>query len=348
MDDSPPRCGEARGGERPGVEPAIGCAPQPGRATVPSSKDYGNALISRRSFLSGAFGGAAYAYIRPGRLAKIALPRSGARLVNDTSPATGTNPVTGELVPDLVISAEREADLVLLDFAFFGFELKPGTPPAIAPTNSGNVVLVQFAPQAVGEGIYFWDGDDLPVDPPPVLSDLSGPSRLCFNLTMSQTIPLPTMTVADLLDWTGWSLVVPPVAQVNGPTSILGDSASGGPIPVPAAPGALETAIEFPYALFLAPAVYVSGEPLDGFTTGFASRSEPLVSPAGVVDLWSTSLVGSKALSLLDQNAPPYVPPVSAVWSVDYDPLIVSSGPPITVPDDTPEQYIEYINETIQ
>jgi hypothetical protein len=38
---------------------------------------------------------------------------------------------------------------------------------------------------------------------------------------------------------------------------------------------------------------------------------------------------------------------VSAVWSDDYNPLTVTSGPPIVVPDDTPEEYIEYVNEVI-
>jgi hypothetical protein len=302
-------------------------------------------MITRRAFVGGAMGLSAFAYLRPGRLVKVAMPRA-VRLVDDTSPGTGINPVTGGLTPDLVISAEREADLVLLDFAFFGFTLQPGTPPTIVPTTPDNTVVVQFAPQAIGEGIYFWAGDDLQVDPPPVLSDLSGPSRLCFNLTMSQTVPLPTMTVADLLDWSGWALVVPPVAQVNGPTLILGGGGGGGlAIPVPAAPGPLETSIEFPYAVFLAPTVYASGLPIDGFTTGFAGRLEPLVSPAGVVDLWSSSLVGASTPDLLDQV--PYVPQVSAVWADDYDPLTITAGPPIVVADDTPEEYIEYVNEVI-
>jgi hypothetical protein len=242
----------------------------------------------------------------------------------DVSPAVSRKPR-----PDLVISAERGDDLVLLDFLFYGFELAPGNPPAITPTSTDNVLVVQFPPQAIAEGVYQWNSSDLAVDPPPILSDLSGPSRLCFNIPLSQAIPLPTMTVADLLNWSAWSLLVPAVAQVHGPSLVL--DRRGTPPPVPTAPGDLETAIEFPYALFIAPTVYASGNPEFGFSTGFTSRATPLVSPTGVVDLWSASLTGSPDQIPLEAPSS-YVPSVSAVWARDYDATLSA----------TPETNINY------
>jgi hypothetical protein len=212
------------------------------------------------------------------RTSAVTTPETTAASAPEISPA-----VTRKPKPDLVISAERGDDLVLLDFLFYGFELAPGNPPAITPTSTDNLLVIQMPPQAIAEGVYSWNSSDLHVDPPPILSDLSGPSRLCFRLASGQAIPLPTMTVADLLDWSGWNLVVPAVAQVHGPSLVL--DRRGPPPPVPTAPGDLETAIEFPYALFLAPTVYASGNPEFGFSTGFTSRATPLVSPAGVVDL---------------------------------------------------------------
>src|ERR1700739_4475299 len=69
----------------------------------------------------------------------------------DVSPAVIRNPV-----PDLVISAERGDDLLLLDFLFYGFELAAGNPPAITPASADNVLVVQFPPQAIAEGVYPW------------------------------------------------------------------------------------------------------------------------------------------------------------------------------------------------
>jgi hypothetical protein len=119
-------------------------------------------------------------------------------------------------------------------------------------------------------------------------------------------------------------------------------------IPTPAEPGPFETAIEFPYALFLAPTVYASGLALDGFSTGFTSRSAPLVSPPtatapdGVVDLWTTTLVGGRrGIDPLEITAP-FVPQVSAVWALDYFLPAVSSTYIPPPPDVTPEHYIEY------
>lgn len=285
-------------------------------------------------------------YVGPNRLLRLAFPGvvpTGEGADAPTVSATLAG-IDGIGTPPFFITGERDTDLVLLDFAFYGFTLETGTPPTLVPGKE-NLVAVQFPPQAMAEGVYQWiDANPIPfppppppilsppilgVDPPPILSDVSGPSRLCFSVPPGHGIPLPTMTVSDLIDWRHWSLVVPPVAQVPIP-----------PRSSPIEPDEFQTAIEFPYALFLAPTTYASGP--HAFTTGFAGRRQPLVSPAGVVDLWSASLVGSQP------GSPSYVPKITAVWAVDYVPNIVTSsvldGPDSTggVPSDTPETNINY------
>jgi hypothetical protein len=232
-------------------------------------------------------------------------------------------------VPDLVISVERDTDLLQLDFSFFGFAVDArSVPRAIVANAPDSVVTVQFPPQAIAEANYFWNGDDLPVDPPPVLSDLAGPSRLCFSFAEGASIPLPNMTQQDLLDWSGWALAVPPVAQVQ--------SNQKGRFPTPRPPLPQETVIEFPYALYLAPTVFFNTGPvITGFSTEFVSRKNPLQSPNGVVDLWSTSLSGGLLGPQFPQLGTPeeFVPQVSAVWAADNAELS---------PDATPEFQIQY------
>jgi hypothetical protein len=306
--------------------------------------------LTRRIFLGGVAGASAWMYFRPNRLLKAAFPdeeQPNAVVGRGTTPVTPITVARNPNEPDITISVERGTDLVLLDFAFYSCEVQVGSAPAIVPTAAGAAIVVQFPPQAIAEGAYPWSASSvaLEVDPPPILSALSGPSRLVFSLPLGQSIPLPTMTVADLLDWSGWKLLVPAVAQVSGPSRVIispageearAPAAASGP-PVPTEPTELETAIEFPYALFLAPTVYASGLVLDGFTTGFSTRAAPLVSSAGVVDLWSASLVGGRVVSLAGEA--PYVPAVSAVWADDYasSPLV---GPPANA---TPETNILYL-----
>jgi hypothetical protein len=315
--------------------------PRPARPEGPNGP-----AISRRVFLGGVAGASAWVYFRPNRLFRQAFPQAGPDAVvgRTTTPVTVTVPFNPNQ-PEITISVERDTDLVLLDFAFYSCQVQVGSSPAIVPIGKGGTIVVQFPPQAIAEGVYPWMPSVVPleVDPPPILSDLSGPSRLVFSLPLGASIPLPTMTVADLLDWSGWALLVPPVAQVHGPTRLIinpeGEpetpATTTGP-PLPTEPTEFETAIEFPYALFLAPTVYASGLPLDGFTTAFATRTAPLVSSAGVVDLWSASLVGSRVAPLEGEAA--YVPNVSAVWADDYGPP--RSGPPPA--NATPETNISY------
>ncbi len=315
------------------AEPPVDRPDRPGEP--PEESRRGGPELSRRAFLGGAAGAAGLAALGPfGPMRLLRRARPLDDIINPIVPIG-----VGNGGPDLVLSVERQDDLVLLDFFFYNFSLQDGTPPTIVPNDpSNNTIVVQFPPQALAEAEYYWTQPSpghyvLPVDPPPILSDLSGTSRLCF--TTGQSIPLTTLTPTDLLDWTGWTLVVPPVAQVHGPTRLLDAAATGAAsYPYPTEPTALETAIEFPYALFLSPVVYASGLPIDGFTTEFTSRPAPLVSPAGIVDLWSTALAGAPVLELIEGAA--YVPPVSAVWASDYP------NNPQGLSDATPEDYIDY------
>jgi hypothetical protein len=243
------------------------------RAAVPDERGG----LTRRQFLTlmGA-GGAAVGIMSQGQLLRHA--RRVAVLTTDAAPPVGLPPAGW----DLFIAAERDVDLVMLDFFFYGFAVQPGSPPAITPTRTDNKVLVRFPPQAIGEAVYSMvdSSGKLLVDVPPILSDVAGPTRLVFSLGPSQSIPLPTMTATDLLDWSHWNLAVPPVASVDTIDRVQS------PFQV-AAPGALQTQIECPYALYLSPT------DLGAFT----SRHEPLtIDDSGfhdvVTDCWGTVLDG--------------------------------------------------------
>lgn len=232
--------------------------------------------------------------------------------------------------PDLTIAAERDFDLVLLDFSFYGFEVKTTSdPPAIVPTTQSNWVVVQFPPQSIAEAAFILTKSSFLYDPPPVLSVMSGPSQLVFSLETSQSIPLPTMTVADLLDWTQWSLQVEDAAYVSSSKPPAGTS-----------PGEFQTFIECPYGLYLSPVVFEAGylgpyveTPAAStgdikitihrsVTTQFVNRIEPLL--AGPLlrfsECWYTELRSTlKTVPAFPPDKPSVavIPLVSAVWTAD-------------------------------
>lgn len=276
--------------------------------------------FSRRGFLGGAAGVAAAVAALRFRAPSLAarLQAEHARLLADPHSSVEIP----KYAPDLELSIERDTDLVLLDFAFYGFKVSPNTTPKYLEAARGNAIVVQFPPQAIGEAAYFNDttSGPLPTDPAPVLSVMSGPSRLSFSVPEGHKIPLRTMTAADLLDWTDWTLNVAPGAKTGVGTGI----------PFPIEPkdsyttGPPETSVECPYALFLSPVVDVESDTTRR-QTQFFSRSEPLTT-ANVTDCWSALLTAK-------------LPQVAAVWSRDYD------GPPVEVaPELTPEQYIKYVS----
>ena len=167
------------------------------------------ARFSRRGFLGGTAGLAAtVASLRLRSPALAArLEAEGAHLAAAPERAVEVP----NLVPSLELSVERATDLVLLDFQFYGFKVATATKPRYLAAGANNVIVVQFPPQAIGEAAYFNDTSSgpLPTDPAPVLSVVSGPSRISFSLPPGGKIPLPTMTAADLLDWSGWYVNAP-------------------------------------------------------------------------------------------------------------------------------------------
>jgi len=262
--------------------------------------------FTRRRLLTGG-AAASLAAVLAGR------PDGPAQLLMSLARDVGGIPIPKEEPKTFTFSVEREADLVLLDITFYGFYLNSGggEVTSLVPGGSDNVVVVQFPPQAIGEASYHYIGEPWWVDPPPVLSAVAGPSRLAFTLNSGQQVDFPTMTPADLLDWSSWTLLVPEVAQVDESELERIDarsSASRSNVtpasapPKPPEPSDMVTSIEYPYALFLAPTVYTGG-PFFGFTTTFSGRKEPLVGepgPAGsfyeapqvtgVSDCWTAAL----------------------------------------------------------
>ena len=233
--------------------------------------------------------------------------------------------------PALHFSVERPDDLLLLDITFYGFTLVKGaTYPSLVATTAKTIynwigVIVQFPPQAIGEGNYIEINPTppIPFDPTPVLSQVSGPSRLAFTFNHGDKIPLPHGDLADLLNWTGWRLNVPPTAL------------TGTGLANPVKPKIYETAIECPLDMFLTPVVDGSTSAIKGyFSTKFTNRTAPFASPHQVVECWTTSL--SSIYSIITSKGlytQVLTPSVAAVWANDY---------PSNSANATDEEYIVY------
>jgi hypothetical protein len=246
--------------------------------------------------------------------------------------------------PILPITVERDADLFLADFTFYGFTVdKTSKPPSLKATAEASAdtwigVTVRLPPQAIAEGDYPYPPVSpapatLLFDPTPVLSQVSGPSVLAFTFTTGDSIPLPTMTPTDLIDWSGWDLFVPDTAVTGfGP---------GGPIPpltyydtTTDLPVTFQTAIECPIDLILAPVVDGQSLRLGGFSTQFVSKSEPFTSQAQVTECWTTSLTSVETAYINGIQHYVIPPAVAAVWANDYDEPLSDSL--------TGENYIAY------
>lgn len=310
-------------------EPAVGVFDEGGDPEAPDSGTSATkgVRVTRRGFLGGTAalaGTAAITYFATGPASLAPRPR-GTR----PSHPSRTGAHVEEVVPgsppldpsyDFKISVERDTDLCVIDFFFYNFEVgtSPFGGPAIVPTDTPNYVIIRFPPQHIAEGVYpspssSPDPTGLFCDPQPILSALSGPSQLSYSFGMDGWISLPTMTAADLLDWSGWSLNVPVVAQVPQATVFVpgtGQYAYYTAVP----PGSFDTYIEFPYALFLAPSYYnqsgVGYDP-EGFNTDVSNQLQPLTSSAGISDLF-TSRVTQTPFHLNESN--PQVG-MCAIWA---------------------------------
>lgn len=284
--------------------------------------------FSRRTFLGGAVTASLIAVSVRRDPLLVGDAAADVQLV-DVRPDTAV--IVEPASPRLSLSAERDTDLFLADFSFFGFTVdKTSTPTSLVATatqTSDNWigVVIQLPPQAIGEGDYDYppSNPSVPFDPSPVVSQVAGPSRLAFTFTTGDKIPLPTMTVADLLDWSGWDLNVPPTAQAgSGYESAI-------------EPTAIQSAIECPLALFLAPVVDDESRIIvERFTTQFENRTVPFVSSQQVTECWTTSLTSTETDFIIGRpSSAAIVPSVAAVWATDY-----LSGSA----DATPEAFIQY------
>jgi hypothetical protein len=305
-------------------------------------------LVSRRQFLGGgaaiALAGAMYG--RPGGTERLAAALAGADV---PEPRGAGDRLAASTTPSFTFAVERDTDLLQLDMSFYNFvattvsgvvALDPVIPAAgvesgpRGTTTPTGLIVVQFPPQAIGETAYLYAGkdpatDQWPVDPPPVLSVLAGPSRLCFTTTAP--VEFPTMTAADLLDWSAWNLLVPAVAELPVSTPPV---APTNPV------GQDVTYIEYPYGVFLAPPAYFS-VPTPYVTTfvgsGVPTRAggpnvAPLVSPTGLSDCWTASMQQT-ALPAGGGPGTPVTAQAMAVWSRDFA---------STAPDATPTKPITY------
>ena len=184
----------------------------------------------------------------------------------------------------------RPDDLLVLDV--YLTNLRPSADGTalerIDPDQSARLA-VELPPQHVAERAYFqFNSYAEPVDPPPVETLASGPSRLVFTIPDAvATVPL---TIAGLLDW---SRLSPSLAA-----GALPPGTDTGPAPAP--PGDNDTFIEFPYRLLLSPVGAAqwwhrsAPRTADGRTELWHTRLLPVVD--GVVDPLTTTPVPLRAL----------------------------------------------------
>jgi len=183
---------------------------------------------------------------------------------------------------------------------------------AVVDSSTPAYLTIEFPPQSIIEKAYFEvaanvadptepsnKGDD-PLDPAgSVFCQMAGTSRLVFKLPAG-TKSLP-FRLDTLLDWSKWQLVLSPTAL-------------GEPLPPPiVAPKELETAIELPCRLILAPATRV----------GWV-HSRKAVTHAGRSELWHTRI--GRYVKATSQGAPQklleadekHTIPLRAIWSRDF------------------------------
>jgi hypothetical protein len=301
-------------------------AAQDAAVTAAQGDRYDPLTMTRRTMLGSTAAVAAAAYISRFSNAPFARQLNGiATAFVDEERLAPALPRQGNNI--VYLTAERDTDLLLLEFAFDNFSLdSTSDPPALVPGGADNLIVVSFPPQAIGEGVY-----PLPpgtFDPPPVLSVLADPSWLSFSIPASATIPLPTMTVDDVLDWSQWTLLVPTVATVGAKV--------GGKVPLPSLPEESACLIECPWGLYLSPVVNptvtASGDGRISYVTSFTGTEQP-PSTDGVTECWAATLTYTQVFTPVSIAGPgdgddpdiaplkpiytPIEPLVSAVWSRD-------------------------------
>ena len=140
-------------------------------------------------------------------------------------------------VQNLTFSTLRPDDLLALDFECINLRVKAGSPPKLVRQNASApaYIVVHFPPQHIAEQAFFETTPDFkpdpkaapepttsePPTPPPVLSRISGPSRLAFFVPSDiDEIPL---TLESLLSW---ELFEPSLVAVAIPPRVSGSAAT--------------------------------------------------------------------------------------------------------------------------
>jgi hypothetical protein len=210
------------------------------------------------------------------------------------------------------VSVIRPQDLLALTLDFQAVDFTPpgGSQPGQIQGQAGAILIVYLQPQNIAEQAFFQVSDN-PADPgneppqPPgyVLSLLSGPSRLVFDLPPGETIPFNAEAMLEAL--TRLPLRVTPVASYEPPTgcspaAILQRLTNNPPAPKVTPPTEHQTAIEAPYRLYLSPDQRAK----------WMHAAKP-VEHNQRTELWHTRLGSSR---------PDGDPRVRAVWSPDFMP----------------------------
>lgn len=259
-------------------------------------------------------------------------------------------------VRNLVISCLRADDLLALDFECINLVARPGVPPKLIRENAAApaYLIVHFPPQSIAEQAFFETTPDYKPDPkspsepttaetprtPPVLSRISGPTRLAFLIPSSvKEIPV---TLESLLSWEMYEPSLVPVAlppklpqqlslKPRPATLGLTGAEPGQNIyqmrisKVPAqlnlnilklaAPAAHQTAIEMPYRLILSP-----------HALNVWRHSLKAVSRNGRTELWHTSLGALNPDGTVSETDHPYLA-VRAVWARDFGSAVPAAPP---------------------
>ncbi len=202
----------------------------------------------------------------------------------------------------------------------------------VADARQPAYLVVTFPPQTIAEHAYFEaaivqpEADPLrqsrdpekgnnavetPAPPGQTAARLGQPSRLVFQVPPAARIPY---SVAGLLDWSGLTLNVHPIAAI-GRTPTAAEIANA---PVIAQPAPTDTALELPYRLVISP----------NRDAHWNHRLQPFTQ-RGRTELWHTRLMlngknGPVELSR-DNTAP-----LRAIWSQDYS----ATNPPPTTKQD--------------
>ena len=208
----------------------------------------------------------------------------------------------------------------------------PASPRIVRDVAGQDAYLVfGFAPQSIIERAFFETGDPAspsfnqpPPNPPPTPPPgteaptlpgatgrrMAGSSRLVFRVPA--TVSNIPFTIEGLLDWSKLEAVLPPAALVEPDAS----SVEGGAPPPIAAPSELETALELPYRLIIAPNVNTGGA-----QPAWTHATSPVVA-SGRAELWHTRL-GRRHGKTIREASEASPLPVRVVWSPDF----VADGP---------------------